>query len=298
MADKLGLSGNPVEIAEKITNKARNRKCIQDLKLLKSPRFGEVSTLAEILNLKLEYPIIIKPTSSGSKRGISVVHNESELAQAVESPKTASKKAECNLVVEEFIGEGMECSVESVSIAGQHFVIQITQKICTRAPLCVEISHHQPAPLSAGMLQKIIAAITEGLSAIGLTNDACHTEIKIKDDNVYLIEFNACPGGDGIASPLTNLCTGINYLGLLSQAETGELQHVATSKFRNDFAGLCYVVKQTEHLMDIFKNCEAYDWFYKKHLATEELVELKNNNFAHTNYFIYHSEHCNTIAEL
>ena len=43
-------------------------------------------------------------------------------------------------------------------------------------------------------------------------NGATHTEIKIVNGDIYLIEINARPGGDHIAHPLTMLSTGYDYL--------------------------------------------------------------------------------------
>lgn len=62
------------------------------------------------------------------------------------------------------------------------------------------------------MTSKIKTAISKGLTAIGVDNSTCHTEIKIVDDKIFLIEFNARPGGDHIAWPLTELSTGYNII--------------------------------------------------------------------------------------
>ena len=56
-------------------------------------------------------------------------------------------------------------------------------------------------------------AIVELLNNVGIKYGPTHTEIKIRDGRVYLIELNSRPGGDHIAYPLTELSTGYDYIG-------------------------------------------------------------------------------------
>lgn len=292
VANRLGVPGNDPEVAAVITDKKRNRDCTAGLQLLLSPGYAEVSTPEEILASGLQFPIILKPVNLGGKRGLTVVRTPEELSAAFAYASECFRAGVVpRVIAEEFIEGGMECSVESLTVDGTHHVVQITQKVSGGAPHCVELGHHQPAALSPEEWGRVVAAVSEGLTAIGLKSGACHTEIKVVGNRVYLIEFNARPGGDCIAHPLTMLSTGVDYLGALAQAACGDTPAISADPSRQRCAGLLYVVEQTKHLLPEFEACESKDWCYRKHFVSHSLEALVRNNLEHTNHFIYTSDH-------
>lgn len=299
VAEKLGLPGNPVEVAEVITNKYRNRKCIENLTDLLSPKFVEAKCLQDIESSDVPYPMILKPISLGGKKGITVVNKHGELAAAFEYAANCFRKGIQPLIIaEQFIERGMEYSVESISIKGRHTIVQITQKDSGGAPHCVELGHHQPAPLSDEIWNKIVNGVSSGLTAIGLSNGPCHTEIKIVDGKVYLIEFNARPGGDHIWWPMVELSTGFDIIGAVAQVATSDLEAIDVKSFKHRYSGLYYVVKQTAYLKSIFDSCEKEKWCWEKNFITDDLYELVQNDMEHTNYMIYYSEEGDPIKKL
>lgn len=291
VADKLGTLGNPVEVANVITDKYRNRECIKNLTDLLSPKYVEATSVQEIIDAHIPYPIILKPVCFGGKRGISVVHSEDELPNAFEYAAKCFKAGLKTLIIaEQFLEGGMECSVESISFKGEHTIVQITQKDSSGAPHCVELGHHQPAPLSAEEWKKVVKGVSSGLTAIGVENGPCHTEIKIIDGKVYLIEFNARPGGDHIWWPLVELSTGFDIMGAVVQAAMGELKPINVKSLKKRYSGLYYIVEQTAKLKSIFDTCENEAWCWEKNFVTDDLYELKQNDMEHTNYMIYSSD--------
>lgn len=299
VADKLGLLGNPVEVAENITNKYRNRECIKHLTDLLSPKYVEATCIDDIEKSDVPYPMILKPVCLGGKRGISVVHNHGELLSAFDyAVKSFRVGVKPLIIAEQFLEGGMECSVESISYKGVHAIVQITQKDSSGAPHCVELGHHQPAPLSTDIWNKVVKGVSSGLTAIGLTNGACHTEVKIINGEIFLIEFNARPGGDHIWYPLVELSTGFDIMAAIVQAAVGELKLIDTRSFKHNYSGLYYVVKQTEYLKQIFDTCQNQEWCIEKNFITNDLVELTQNDMEHTNFMIYASEYGDPIAHI
>lgn len=298
LAEQLGLVGIPLPVAEVITDKYRNRLKIKGLQQLRSPEFAEVQSVDDIRHSDLQYPIILKPLNLGGKRGIMVVNDDAHLDEAFDFAIASVRQEPKVVIAEEFIEGGKEYSVESLSCQGVHTVIQITEKESSGAPHCVELAHHQPARLNLEMWSKVENAVSEGLSAIGLETGPCHTEIKIVGEEVYLIEFNARPGGDGIAWPLTFLSTGFPYMEAMVRVALGENLTVDVSKFERKYAGLYYVTRQNAYLKPIFDKCEQYDWCWRKFFVSEELPELKNNGLYNTNHFIYLSDEGNPVTEM
>jgi len=299
VAEQLGLPGIPYKVAQVITNKFRNRECIKDLPELLSPKYVEATCMKDIEDSNIPFPMILKPINLGGKRGITVVKDVSELVSAFDYAKNCFRKGTTPVIIaEQFLDGGMECSVESITTNCKHTIVQITQKDSSGAPHCVELGHHQPAPLSKDIWDKVVRSVSSGLTAIGITNGPCHTEIKIIDGNVYLIEFNARPGGDHIWHPMVKLSTGFDIIAGVAQAATGDLEPIDVNSFKHYYSGLYYVVKQTSYLKPIFDNCEKAEWCWEKNFITDELPELTHNDMEHTNYMIYSSNEGDPITKL
>ena len=288
VAERLQLPGLPYRISTIITDKYRNRVACKDVVGLNQPFFAEFYKIEELQKEDFKYPLIVKPTTKGGKQGITVVNSFDELLNAFNYAKDSSHDEP--VIIEEYISGGQEYSVESLSYRGKHFIIQVTEKISSGPPHCVELGHHQPAALSVEMRQRVESVIISGLRAIGVDNSSCHTEIKIVDDKIYLIEFNCRPGGDHIAWPLTYLSTGYNYIKGAIQIALGTFAEVDYSKFEKRYAGVYFVTLQSAYLKPIFDKCEQYDWLYHKNLVSEELQSLEHNDCYGINSMIYFSK--------
>ncbi len=289
VAEKMGLNGNPCRIADVITDKYRNRRITANIKDLYHPKFAEIASKQDIYALDFKFPLILKPTSKGGKRGVSVIYGEEDISKAFDYASRETDEGS-KFILEEYIDGGREYSVESLSYKGRNFIIQVTEKESSGAPHCVELAHHQPADISYDMRMKIEAVLNEAITAIGIENGPCHTEIKIKDDKIYLIEFNARPGGDHIAYPLTELSTGYPYIKGIISVAFNEFESIDTSTFKKSYAGVVFITEQTKELKPLFDICQKYKWCYQKNEVNKELTSLLHNNGYETNYFIYYSD--------
>lgn len=288
VAEKTGTPGIPYQIALYITDKFRNRMVCREVEEIEQPTFYHIYSESELNEVKCEYPIIVKPTGKGGKQGITVVETEEKLRDAYLFAKDNSGNAP--VIIEQFISGGQEYSVESLSYRGKHYIIQVTEKISSGPPHCVELGHHQPAAISAEMWKKVENAIIKGLVAIGVDNSTCHTEIKIVGDKIYLIEFNARPGGDHIAWPLTELSTGYNLIKGAISIALDSFEGIDFNKFQRNYAGVYFVTKQTAFLKKVYDCCEKEEWLYYKNVVSDELQELEHNDCYGTNSIMYFSK--------
>ena len=286
LADKKGLVSIPYDTAEVITDKYRNRQVTANIEGLNHPHYCEVSSCQQVLVLDYNYPIVLKPTSKGGKRGVVVVNSKDDVEKAFEYTLQDSGNA-LPFIVEEYITAEMECSVESLSYHGKNYIVQITEKITSGPPHCVELAHHQPARLPEYMVQKVKKVVDGGLTAIGIVNGPCHTEIRIRGDEIFLVEFNARPGGDHIAYPLTELSTGYPYIKGAIQIALDCFDSVVLDEEKKKYAGVLFVTEQTAHYKPIFDSCQNYDWCYKKNYISDALQPMTHNNGFNLNYFIY-----------
>ncbi len=288
VAEKLHLVGNDPGIAAELTDKLRNRRLAASVDGLRQPGFGGASSAEEACALGLRLPVIVKPVDKGGKRGITVVHDESGFADAFSYAEKDAKGSLC--IVEEFVSGGMECSVETLSYKGEHFLVQATEKVSSGAPHCVELGHHQPAAIPESTRRRVESTVSLVLSAIGVENGPCHTEIKIVDGEVYLIEVNARPGGDLITRPLVDLSTGYSYYKGAISIAFGEFEGYRRDRSKERFAGVCFVTSYTPELMPALRDCVGEEWFHSRNVVSDDPSPLIHNDSDSTNWFVYVAE--------
>lgn len=286
VAEKMGLEGNSVSVAKEITDKSVIREKVKNVSGLSHPAF-QICKDATPPDIK-DFPVVVKPIAAGGKRGVSVVKSAEELVSSLEEAIKISKIE--GALIEEFLGGGQEYSVESLSYHKKHYILQITQKDSSGPPHCVELGHHQPADISTDLRARVISVISGILDASGITDGPCHTEIKIIDGKIYLIEVNGRPGGDHIAYPLTELSTGYPYITGIIMAALGKLDESQLEVLDRNYCGVYFVTTQTAYLKEIFDSCEDKPWFYKKNLVSDELLPITHNDGFNTNYFMYFSK--------
>lgn len=167
----------------------------------------------------LTYPIIVKPRDNSGSRGVKLCRNREELADAIAEALPYSHLD--TVLVEEFI-EGKEYSIESLHHDGKHEVIQFTEKKTTEFPYNVELGHIQPADISEENKQKICEIISNIGRTLRFENCPSHTELKINQRGIFVIETSPRLGGDYITSTLTPLSTGVNLEDELLYIALGE----------------------------------------------------------------------------
>ena len=218
VATSLGLSGNSMEVTMKSTNKHLMRTAFAQ-KGDPSPKSYLVDSEQGINALKLEYPIIIKPTDRSGSRGITKLDSPKELKEAVDHALTES--FENKILVEEYV-DGKEYSVECISYNGKHHFLALTEKFTTGAPNFIETGHFEPAIVAKDTLNRIIEIIFHALDSLGIQNSASHSEIKINDNGeIKIIEIGGRMGGDCIGSDLVKYSTGIDYVRAVIQVACG-----------------------------------------------------------------------------
>lgn len=286
VAEKMGLPGNSVKMTDDIRDKYLQRQLTGKVQGLQQIQYCPLVEVMEKKDWDYAYPCILKPVDGAGKEGIVVVNNKKELFAAASEIKDEAER----YIVEEYIEGGREFSVESLSYKGDAYVFQITDKVSSGVPLNVELAHHQPADISDDLYRKIEDTVIRILSSVGLENGASHTEIKVKNDKIYLIEINGRLGGDHIAYPLTELSTGLPYISCVIDAALGRFNPDIMKNKKNRYASVFFVVEQTKYLKDIFDKCQNEPWCYEKVKKTDDLILLEKNDGYRINYFIYYSE--------
>ncbi len=184
----------------------------------------------------LHYPLIVKPRDNSGSRGVKLCRNKEELQEALQE---ALQYSHFNTVlVEEYI-VGQEFSIEGLHYEGKNEVIQFTEKTTTEFPYNVELAHKQPANLTEEQKNEIRVLVSKIANCMHFENCPSHTELKINERGIFVIETSPRLGGDYITSILVPLSTGINVEDQLLSIALGE--KVDTQAGRVDRAsGVCF----------------------------------------------------------
>lgn len=219
VANGLGLPGNSMDCAMVSTNKhlMRNRfEICGD----PSPKSYLVDENTDIEKLKLDYPVIVKPTDRSGSRGIFKLENSNGLRKAISD--SISDSFEKKALVEEYV-KGQEYSVEYITYQGMHNFLALTHKYTTGAPHFIETAHLEPAPVTQETLSKIKVVVEHALNSLGIENSASHTELKIDETgSIKIIEIGGRMGGDCIGSDLVYYSTGVDFVKAVIQVACGE----------------------------------------------------------------------------
>ncbi len=135
VAEKLQLPFFSVETAEWSTDKLMMKQKFQESGIPCANGFI-LNSVDELTELKVDYPVIVKPRDNSGSRGVIYCNNLKEVEIAVKEALQYTKKG--NVLIEEYI-EGKEYSIESLHYAGKTYVIQYTEKITTPLPYNVEL---------------------------------------------------------------------------------------------------------------------------------------------------------------
>jgi len=183
-----GLGAEPMRIS---LNKAEQRIRFRDLEVAQ-PNFEVVESPEEGRKacLNIGVPLIVKPIDSSGSRGVSLVRHPSEIAAALAGAFANSSKA--TALVEEFV-EGVELTVEGLSIDGKHYILAISDKFKPDDSPTSTIEQVYPAPLSEAQRAKVITLINSIYDAAEVDNTPTHAEVIMTSEGPKLVEM-ACRG--------------------------------------------------------------------------------------------------------
>lgn len=205
----------------------------------------------------LDFPVICKPRDNSGSRGVKLCRNMSELQICIDEALEHSRLD--TVLVEEYI-DGKEYSIEALHYNGRSEVIQFTEKRTTPFPYNVELGHIQPAGLSDEQKSMISDIICRTAECMNFENCPSHTELKINERGIFVIETSPRLGGDYITSTLTPLSTGINIEDQLLHISLGDDIDTVTGK-TDKAAGVCFFSLPVGKITDISSQIsEAPSW--------------------------------------
>lgn len=234
IAEKYGFPFYSVETAQWSTDKFQMKQRFMEgcVPCAKGRLVKSVEETADMV-----YPVIVKPRDNSGSRGVKLCRSKEELEASMSEAFEVSKLD--TVLVEEYI-EGPEYSIEGLHYNGKAEVIQFTEKKTTEFPYNVELGHKQPANLTEEQKDAIREIVSKIGKALKFENCPSHTELKINERGLFVIETSPRLGGDYITSTLVPLSTGINMEDQLLHIALGVKVDTTIGHF-DKASGVCFL---------------------------------------------------------
>ncbi|MEW2412134.1 ATP-grasp domain-containing protein [Streptomyces sp. NPDC046866] len=210
ISDHLGLGNTSGEVAELLRDKYAMRR---HLAASASPEVRALSVAAAEVDgaealaafgAEHGYPFVLKPVDATASLGVVRIDGPGQAAEAWAGVEALRARTDLQwgsfFTIGRFIAEqyipGPEYSVETFSFAGRHIVLAVTEKLTGEG--FVELGHALPARLEPADEKGIEQAVARFLDAVGLTDGAAHTELRLSPSGPQIIESHNRMGGDRI----------------------------------------------------------------------------------------------------
>ncbi|GAA2268621.1 hypothetical protein GCM10010415_37980 [Streptomyces atrovirens] len=220
LADLFGLSdGRRYEASRRMRDKYLMRRRLAE-RGLPVPEHGLVDDRASLAAFgeRAGYPFIVKPVSTTAgfgllradgPRDLDAVWARIERMRGGRTDRGSTMFTVDGFLMESYI-DGPEFSVESLSFAGRHVVVAVTEKLTDDAHFA-ELGHVVPARLSDTDRNRLTTAVQDFLTAMDVTDGPSHTEIRLSARGPMVIESHNRVGG-GHISELVQAAYGIDLI--------------------------------------------------------------------------------------
>ncbi|MBC7274588.1 MAG: ATP-grasp domain-containing protein [Streptomyces sp.] len=193
-ARRLGLPGPDPAAVETANVKDRLRVALGDVPYnIPHLLVGSRDQLDEAAR-RLGFPMIAKPPAEAISYGVRRVDDMAQLEEAWEElsgirHSLRGQPRSGDVLLETYV-EGVEVSVETMTVNGHTHVFGVTSKDLFGDPAYIECGHTFPVPLADDERDALYTVVRETLAAIGYDHGPCHTEVRRTESGWRVIEAN------------------------------------------------------------------------------------------------------------
>ena len=156
----------------------------------------------EIPYSTLTYPIIVKPTLGAASAGVKICYSKEELEKQINNifrfnaMSLLNEEKKSGLLLEEYIS-GMEYSVDTIWRDGIPYLDGIMVKGNPEGPLFPDRLYMRSNNIDESTVRELLDISHQAVRSASVRSGATHTEIRVKDENGYVIESALRPGAGG-----------------------------------------------------------------------------------------------------
>ena len=202
VAERLSLPYSPIEAVEAARNKHTQRQVLSAAGI-RVPAF-ELAALEDLPSgprgLEPLYPVVLKPLTLSASRGVIRADNEDEFDSAASTILGILKEEQAGagkqqVLIERFV-PGKEYAVEGVVLEGGFHSYAIFEKPDPLdGPYFEETIYLTPPRIGEAGKRVIGETVREAVAALGLTRGPVHAEVRVHEDDVWVLEIAARPIG-------------------------------------------------------------------------------------------------------
>lgn len=240
VAEQMGLPGIGVDIAELFTNKYLMREKCREIGI-DTIKYKLVTTCKEAVAFYKKLcsegitHAIMKPIDSAGSRGVVKIDLEKVVWDEFEYTKAASKSGK--VIIEEYI-EGKELLLDGVTVNNTYQTLVCGEyKKCNVPGVFSEYMGKYPAEITESQREQVDCFVKKIIEGFGLQWGRTHTEVKINDRGIWLMETAARGGGRYISSETVSMMTNFNSASFLLKACTGQINDMPSIEKKNISCG-------------------------------------------------------------
>ena len=210
VAARLGLP-HPIDprVAAVATSKLRQREAFAAARVRHARAFAADDS-------ELRFPCVVKVPDRQGQRGLALVTERAELAEALAEAAHESRGGET--LVEEHV-DGPELTVNGFSVEGSFVPLTVTDRLTAEPPAFgVALAHVWPSQHDAAPVVEVARTAVE---ALGIRHGPSYTQLRLGPSGPVVMEVAARLGG-GHDAELCRGATGVDLNGLTVSAALGE----------------------------------------------------------------------------
>ncbi len=232
------------------------------------------------------FPAILKPSDSQGQRGIFLIHSQAEFEQHFEEAKSFSREGKA--IVEKYI-DGPEISVNGYMVNGVLRFVAASDRETWPEYTGLIHKHIVPAvTISDTVKERIKEVLEDACNRVGLLNGPVYFQMKVADEQPYIIEMTPRLDGCHMWKLLTE-ATGFNLMQLvfshLLNDDTSELSKAGKRAVTP--MELVFWCQEPKTVMDRDKlelPADAIDHFY--YYNTGDTIRPVNGKYDKIGYYI------------
>lgn len=197
VAERLGLPHNSPDAVQLTHRKDLARTCLAEHGV-PVPAFSRIDLEGDIpaQAARLNYPCVIKPLSLSGSRGVIRADNTEQAITAINRISTIvselSRDEERRYLLAEDYLPGIEVAVEGMLHNGKLQVLALFDKPDPlEGPFFEETYYITPSRLPASQQTLITQSVDKACAAYGLTHGPIHAELRLNDNQAWILEVAA-----------------------------------------------------------------------------------------------------------
>jgi propionyl-CoA carboxylase alpha chain len=228
--------GPNVKAIAAMGDKIESKKLAVAAKVTTVPGYvGEIrdEAHARAIAKEIGYPVMVKASAGGGGKGLRIVHEEKNLAQAIQSSQNEAKASfgDDRLFIEKFVTEPRHIEIQVMGDRHGH-VIYLGERECSIQRRHQKVIEEAPSPFLDVATRKAMGEQAVSLAqAVGYDSAGTVEFIVDKDRNFYFLEMNTRLQ---VEHPVTELVTGLDLVEMMIRSAAGETLAVKQSDVKLD----------------------------------------------------------------